>query len=348
MTVLRVMLGLLLVLNIASASVTAAFRQTIATGRPCGYDRTAVGPGTCTTRTQTGSTVRLRWAFAGTTNPYDGFRLKIDGSSAEFTGKERDGETGLDYFGARYFSGVQGRFTSPDQPFADQRPEDPQSWNLYTYTRNNPLRFVDEDGQASVEYQRRVAVRLAWEQEQALVRRTGRGSRAWSSEELAILRSGGRPKGYCGHHIFNVASRPDLAGDPRNIAFKDFPEHMEAHYGGRTRIPTTGALITRGVAVLDVLQTAVSALADYRAMKITGVGESRSPFSFGQTFIVDPAQAAITLDGAYIQVTGDSAGLYQIQNGMYIRAGCSDKPEKCSVDPKKLKGAQFEIVESVP
>jgi RHS repeat-associated protein len=63
-----------------------------------------------------------------------------------FTGKERDAETGLDYFGARYFSGAQGRMTSPDEPFADQHPEDPQSWNLYAYTRNNPLLFVDPTG----------------------------------------------------------------------------------------------------------------------------------------------------------------------------------------------------------
>lgn len=34
-----------------------------------------------------------------------------------FTGKERDAESGLDYFAARYFSGAQGRFTSPDKPF---------------------------------------------------------------------------------------------------------------------------------------------------------------------------------------------------------------------------------------
>jgi len=63
-----------------------------------------------------------------------------------FTGKERDAETGLDYFGARYFSGAQGRFTSPDQPFADQDETDPQSWNLYGYVRNNPLRFIDPTG----------------------------------------------------------------------------------------------------------------------------------------------------------------------------------------------------------
>ena len=62
------------------------------------------------------------------------------------TGKERDAESGLDYFGARYFSGAQGRFTSPDIPLLDQHPEDPQSWNLYSYVRNNPLVNVDPTG----------------------------------------------------------------------------------------------------------------------------------------------------------------------------------------------------------
>ena len=64
----------------------------------------------------------------------------------KFTSKERDNETGLDYFGARYFSGAQGRFTSTDSPFADQHPADPQSWNLYNYTRNNPLKYIDSNG----------------------------------------------------------------------------------------------------------------------------------------------------------------------------------------------------------
>jgi RHS repeat-associated protein len=68
----------------------------------------------------------------------------------EFTGKERDAETGLDFFGARYFSGAQGRFTSPDYPFADWDPSNPQSWNLYGYVRNSPLSFVDPTGRACV------------------------------------------------------------------------------------------------------------------------------------------------------------------------------------------------------
>jgi RHS repeat-associated protein len=69
----------------------------------------------------------------------------------EFTGKERDAETGLDYFGARYFSAAQARFTSPDwsekpvpAPYADLR--DPQTLSRYTYVRNNPLLLTDPDG----------------------------------------------------------------------------------------------------------------------------------------------------------------------------------------------------------
>lgn len=263
----------------------------------------------------------------------------------KFTGKERDAETGLDYFGARYFSGAQGRFTSPDAPFADQHINSPQTWNLYIYGRDNPLRYVDENGQASVEYLRRKAVALAREQERELINRTGRGTRAWSGPELQIIRSGKWPKGYYGHHINNVKSRPDLAGDPNNIEFLDFDEHMRAHNNGKTRIPTKGALISRGLAILDILQVGLSAMNDYREAQITGVAESMSPFSYGQTFIVDAEQAAITLDGAYIQVSGDNAGVYYVENGVYTRVGCTDKPEKCRVDPRTLNGVRFEIMD---
>jgi RHS repeat-associated protein len=62
----------------------------------------------------------------------------------KFTGKERDAETGLDYFGARYYSGAQGRFTSPD-PLGGHL-ADPQTLNRYAYVRNNPLRFNDPTG----------------------------------------------------------------------------------------------------------------------------------------------------------------------------------------------------------
>src|SRR5439155_7904861 len=64
----------------------------------------------------------------------------------KFTGKERDAETGLDFFGARYMSAAQGRFMSPDPLIASAKLEDPQTWNRYAYARNNPLRYTDPEG----------------------------------------------------------------------------------------------------------------------------------------------------------------------------------------------------------
>ncbi len=69
-----------------------------------------------------------------------------DDTRQQFTSQERDDETGLDYFGARYYGSPLGRFTSPDDFLNDTHAIEPQSWNLYTYVRNNPLRHFDPDG----------------------------------------------------------------------------------------------------------------------------------------------------------------------------------------------------------
>ncbi len=64
--------------------------------------------------------------------------------ASQFTGKERDTETGLDYFGARYYGSTMGRFTSPDpKMLSSQRLYDPQQWNMYQYGRNNPIIIPD-------------------------------------------------------------------------------------------------------------------------------------------------------------------------------------------------------------
>ena len=69
------------------------------------------------------------------------------------TGKERDAESGNDYFEARYYSSAMGRFLSPDwtaqeEPVPYASLDDPQTLNLYAYVRNNPLTSVDSDGHA--------------------------------------------------------------------------------------------------------------------------------------------------------------------------------------------------------
>jgi RHS repeat-associated protein len=98
---------------------------------------------------EAGSGVGIRTVGSGYSN---------DSVSWKFTGKERDEEGGLDWFGpGRYYSSVLGRFTSPDpmnipvlqrmDPKKFQRIiANPQSWNGYAYAHNNPLSKVDPDG----------------------------------------------------------------------------------------------------------------------------------------------------------------------------------------------------------
>lgn len=77
--------------------------------------------------------------------------LLLNRVQSRYTGKERDTESGLDYFGARYYASNMGRWMSPDWadkpeavPYSDLA--NPQSLNLYGYVKNNPLRQTDPDG----------------------------------------------------------------------------------------------------------------------------------------------------------------------------------------------------------
>jgi RHS repeat-associated protein len=85
--------------------------------------------------------------------PYGGLVATAgsDPNHYKFNGKERDTETGLDMFGARYYDSSLGRFMTPDwaaQPTAVPYANfgNPQSLNLYSYVENNPTTFGDPDG----------------------------------------------------------------------------------------------------------------------------------------------------------------------------------------------------------
>jgi len=99
-------------------------------------------------------TASTGWPVASYTYfPY-GLGPMAAGNHYLFTGKERDQESNLDYFGARYYNSSMGRFMSPDYsdsgsapdpiPYADY--SNPQSLNLYAYLNNNPLNDTDPDG----------------------------------------------------------------------------------------------------------------------------------------------------------------------------------------------------------
>jgi RHS repeat-associated protein len=72
-----------------------------------------------------------------------------DATEHHFTGKERDTESGLDYFGGRYLSSGLGRWMTTDKDFTLKRIlPNPQKWNRYAYVLNNPLVLFDPDGLA--------------------------------------------------------------------------------------------------------------------------------------------------------------------------------------------------------
>jgi RHS repeat-associated protein len=280
-----------------------------------------------------------------------------DPSPNHLTGKPRDLESGLDYFGARYYSSVMGRFTSSDTPLADQHIVDPQSWNLYRYGDNSPLGYIDLDGHASVQWERVKAVQIAWREERELVIKTGNGTREWSQAQIAELKETGRVKGYYGHHINNVADHAEMARVPDNIKFVDKFEHLAEHKG-TWQNETTGQLIGRTKMLarltklgdvanaLMALQTITGTIAEAATQKQTGIGQNFLgmldtmnviPVECYCQTILDPAKAAITLDGEHIEVLG--IGSVWVHDGKYFNDFNSE------ISPVDVKGKDIHVLD---
>jgi RHS repeat-associated protein len=94
---------------------------------------------------QTGNVV-----YSAAHDPYGGIQqtwVNTFDPTPKFSGKERDAESGLDYFGARYYDRSQYRFISVDPIITDDRAlSDPQLSNMYAYCRSNPVVFIDKGG----------------------------------------------------------------------------------------------------------------------------------------------------------------------------------------------------------
>jgi RHS repeat-associated protein len=92
--------------------------------------------------------------YAAAHDPFGGIQKTWTSTydpSLKFSGKERDAESGLDYFGARYYDKEQYRFISVDPVInAGAAIGNPQRWNLYSYCGNNPIGYFDLDGKIIV------------------------------------------------------------------------------------------------------------------------------------------------------------------------------------------------------
>jgi RHS repeat-associated protein len=102
-----------------------------------------------------------------------------DFNSYKFTGKERDAESGLDDFGARFDSSSLSRFITVDSgPF---HLTNPGSLNRYSYALNNPLRYLDPDGKESIDSTLLHHLAHYWEYRDEIIAKWGEDYRAGKS-----------------------------------------------------------------------------------------------------------------------------------------------------------------------
>ena len=145
--------------------------------------------------------------------------------------KERDVETGLDYFLARYYSSVQGRFTSVDPQNAEAVSDltDPQGWNGYAYVKNSPCSNTDPDGRCI----------CLWER----LKNAAYGFR--SNEEVQALEDKWRnylldKQQQYGTLIWNERGNPPFIVDPNTLSrdqvFYYARRFRDAEYDGTLRV----------------------------------------------------------------------------------------------------------------
>ena len=146
-----------------------------------------------------------------------------------FTGHEHDAETGLDYFGARYYEAPTGRFTTVD-PFQTTSANllDPQRWNRYAYARNNPLRWLDPDGRDTADPE-------TPEQLTAQIPKKIRSEMATAIAESDKPTSDDKKGG--SHEESGVAG---IDGDRKWVVSRDLPGKYVDIDSGTTKVSTSG------------------------------------------------------------------------------------------------------------
>ncbi len=80
----------------------------------------------------------------------DALGYKPEEIRQDYTGYQKDDESGLEFAQARYYNTKHGRFTSVDPLVASANVKDPQTFNRYSYAMNSPYKFTDPLGLLSV------------------------------------------------------------------------------------------------------------------------------------------------------------------------------------------------------
>jgi RHS repeat-associated protein len=217
--------------------------------------------------------------------PFGGERVlsSSSGNRYKFTSKERDSESGLDEFGARYYSSTLARFTISDWagkptsvPYADFA--NPQSLNLYAFTKNNPVTNADTDGHCDGSCILSIATWVA-----SGIARDG------SPKEFAKNVGVGAAKG-AGSFVYNAGKTVDTAfssmGNPAAAvvaALKPGPAALEPSNTTQAQasVATQVALTVATVLAPGMTSSASAGVADASFVVRGGAGEMPPP---GTTF----------------------------------------------------------------
>jgi len=175
-----------------------------------------------------------------------GYEPPPDGVRQKFTGYERDTETALDYAQARYHSSVQGRFTSPDLPFADQYEHDPQSWNLYAYVRNNPCSNNDPTGRNTC-YFRKDGSKIGCEGDTRIKIATGGGQGTITRTD-----KDGKPESLSLDDVKAVTYASTATNPTAELAFE-----MNRYAPALNKFVAGGAVVATGVIALPTIGVSV-------------------------------------------------------------------------------------------
>jgi RHS repeat-associated protein len=258
-----------------------------------------------------------------------------DGVRQQFTQKERDLETNLDYFGARYYASTEGRFTGSDPALIGVRQLlNPQDLNRYAYVTNNPLKFIDPDGQE------KIVVVVETFIPQPVVEAPGQVLGLNTRYFAGDGRDVGEPGGFRTQQIITVETDPNQnGGNPLVSSSRD--TGITSEFSG-----PNGEVIGQGQASGNSLEIAVQRDSN-GAVTIHAKGDESNPLitSPGITYDLNiTVTSQGTKGNATVQVAGSHDGFpgYEITAS---RPELQSKPVMVySYDPRKTGATPYALV----
>jgi len=243
-----------------------------------------------------------------------------DSTKQKFTQKERDGESGLDYFLARYYSSAQGRFTSPDPLMASGFANEPQSWNRFSYTVNNPLKYTDPSG-------------LIW----GSVTQNGQSQYIWYENEEEMEKAGATAVQFDSAFRFIYTAGPGehegkfILLDQNRNHWEAFETREQAFYGTHGEVGDNStaasqafeltAYETGGRVVAGLVGKVVSALFGRVAAEATGVSTEgvAYEFKFVNRHLAGTSEAAKEVAKGGAHVFKDLSTLSRVETEIFAR-----------------------------